>query len=119
MIPPHRPLVEYWDWQRHALCRGMDSSVFFSPLGERGALRRAREERARAVCVRCPVREDCARTALRGGEQYGVWGGLTEHEREEVRLRRQDPLAQRHDRGRAGGAVDGRLGRTAVPPRSF
>ena len=44
MIPPHRPLVEYWDWQRHALCRGMDSSVFFSPLGERGALRRARED---------------------------------------------------------------------------
>jgi WhiB family redox-sensing transcriptional regulator len=91
MIPLHRPLVKYWDWQRHALCRGMDSAVFFSPLGERGALRRAREEKARAICVRCPVREECARTALNGGERYGVWGGLTELEREEARTDRPGP----------------------------
>lgn len=36
MIPRHRPSLVYWDWQQHALCRGMDNSVFFSPSGERG-----------------------------------------------------------------------------------
>ncbi|MFC4504798.1 MULTISPECIES: WhiB family transcriptional regulator [Streptomyces] len=87
MIARHRPLVDHWDWQRHALCRGMDSSVFFSPQGERGQARRAREEKALAICARCPVHEDCARTALRAGEAYGVWGGLTEREREAALLR--------------------------------
>jgi len=90
VIPKHRPLAESWDWQRHALCRGMDSSVFFSPTGERGLQRRVREEKARAICARCPVREVCARTALRSGEQYGLWGGLTEMEREVLRPRRKD-----------------------------
>lgn len=89
MVAPHRPLVPYWDWQRHALCRGMDVSLFCSPSGERGERRRAREEKARAVCMNCPVREDCARTALHRGEQYGMWGGLTEQERQEAWTRRQ------------------------------
>jgi WhiB family redox-sensing transcriptional regulator len=89
MILLHRPLVDYWDWQRQALCRGMDTSVFFSPTGERGRQRRAREEKARGICLRCPVKEACARTALRSGEQYGLWGGLTEGEREVLRPRRK------------------------------
>lgn len=89
MISRHRPLVEYWDWQRRALCRGMDTSLFYSPTGERGRERQAREETARAICVGCAVREDCARTALNSGEQYGFWGGLTEGEREVIRLHGQ------------------------------
>ncbi|WP_328760428.1 WhiB family transcriptional regulator [Streptomyces sp. NBC_00271] len=95
MIPRHRPFVDYWDWQRHALCRGMDSSVFFSPTRERGLRRRAREERARAICARCPVKEACVRTALRSGEEYGLWGGLTEEEREVLRPRRKALRPQR------------------------
>jgi WhiB family redox-sensing transcriptional regulator len=88
MIQRHRPLLAYWDWQQHARCRGMDSSVFFSPPGERGAEKRAREKKARAVCVRCPVIEACAWTALRGPEPYGVWGGLSEEDRDRLRRSR-------------------------------
>ena len=81
MIQRHRPFLAYWDWQQQALCRGMDSSVFFSPTGEHGAERRAREAKARAVCRRCPVIEACAWTAMSGPEVYGVWGGMSEDER--------------------------------------
>jgi WhiB family redox-sensing transcriptional regulator len=59
----------------------MDSSVFYSPANERGNRRREREERARQVCAGCPVREQCARMALAAGEHYGVWGGLSEADR--------------------------------------
>ncbi|MFD3457890.1 WhiB family transcriptional regulator [Streptomyces sp. NPDC058691] len=85
MIHPHRPLLAYWDWQRHALCRGMDSSLFFSPPGERGRDRQAREKEARAVCSHCPVIEACAWTAMSGPEQYGVWGGMSEADRNRLR----------------------------------
>ena len=88
MIPRHRPLLTYWDWQQHALCRGMDSSVFFSPSGECGAEKRRREKKAQAVCGRCPVIEACAWTALKGPEPYGVWGGMSEAERRALRLLR-------------------------------
>jgi WhiB family redox-sensing transcriptional regulator len=34
--------------------------------------------------MRCPVRVECATHALAVREPYGVWGGLTEDEREEM-----------------------------------
>lgn len=79
-----RPLLTDWQWQQRAACRGMSSSVFFSPSGERGRARREREERARRVCSRCEVAELCAATALRRGETYGVWGGLSGLERRRI-----------------------------------
>lgn len=85
MIQRHRPFLAYWDWQQHARCRGMDSSVFFSPSGEQGAEKQAREKKARAVCGRCPVIEACAWTAMSGPEPYGVWGGMSESERRRLR----------------------------------
>ncbi|MGP4011419.1 WhiB family transcriptional regulator [Streptomyces sp. 4N124] len=76
-----RPLLSEWQWQQRAACRGMSSSTFFSPPGERGRARRDREERARAICGRCEVLDICAATALKHGETYGVWGGLSDDER--------------------------------------
>ncbi|NBM19193.1 WhiB family transcriptional regulator [Streptomyces sp. GC420] len=78
------PNADLWDWQLLAACRGVDSSLFFHPEGERGAARTARETSAKEVCMRCPVRAECAAHALAVREPYGVWGGLTEDEREEL-----------------------------------
>ncbi|GGM54882.1 transcriptional regulator WhiB [Longimycelium tulufanense] len=75
-----KPVSETWDWQRQAACRGMDSTLFFHPEAERGSARQAREERAKAVCRRCPVMIECRQHALRVHETYGVWGGLGESE---------------------------------------
>lgn len=78
------PNADFWDWQMDAACRGMDSEFFFHPDGERGPSRAAREEMAKRVCFSCPVRLQCAEHALKVREPYGVWGGLTEDEREEI-----------------------------------
>jgi WhiB family transcriptional regulator, redox-sensing transcriptional regulator len=82
------PRTETWDWQLESLCRGLDSSVFFHPDGERGRARTQREERAKDVCRQCPVIQQCAAHALEVGETYGIWGGLTESERHLLRTGR-------------------------------
>jgi WhiB family transcriptional regulator, redox-sensing transcriptional regulator len=78
------PVTETWEWQMRGACRGMDSAFFFHPEGERGPARANREARAKQVCLRCPVLEQCRRHALAVHEPYGVWGGLSESEREEI-----------------------------------
>jgi WhiB family redox-sensing transcriptional regulator len=96
------PNADLWDWQLHAACRGVDSSLFFHPEGERGAARSARENSAKEVCMRCPVRAECAAHALAVREPYGVWGGLTEDEREELMGRARHRLVSVPDRGGRG-----------------
>lgn len=85
-----RPVTEVYDWQQQAACRGLDSSVFFHPSGERGPSRADRAQRAKEICARCPVLRQCREHALASHEPYGVWGGLTEEERD--RMLRQDRL---------------------------
>lgn len=77
------PNADLWDWQLRGLCRGKDSSLFFHPEGERGAARSGREVAAKEICLNCPVQIPCVEHALRVREPYGVWGGMTEDEREE------------------------------------
>ncbi|MFK5633965.1 MULTISPECIES: WhiB family transcriptional regulator [unclassified Ornithinimicrobium] len=84
------PIASLWEWQHDGLCRDVNPEVFFHPEGERGPARRSRDRRAVAVCEQCPVVRACRDHALRVGEPYGVWGGLTEAERESV-LQTGDP----------------------------
>jgi WhiB family redox-sensing transcriptional regulator len=83
------PVIEIWEWQLQGACRGMDSAFFFHPEGERGPAKVTREARAKAVCRSCPVLEQCRRHALSVQEPYGVWGGLSESERDDL-LRDRD-----------------------------
>jgi WhiB family redox-sensing transcriptional regulator len=76
-----KPLLQVWEWQAEAACRGMKSSMFFSPAGERGSARKRREARAIAVCRSCPVQSDCRSFAENSRQAYGVWGGATERQR--------------------------------------
>jgi len=76
------PNADFWDWQMAGSCRGVDSSVFFHPDGERGRARVQREMRAKQLCRQCPVIVQCRSHALTVGEPYGIWGGLSESERE-------------------------------------
>jgi WhiB family redox-sensing transcriptional regulator len=87
------PNADVWDWQLRGLCRGQDSSLFFHPEGERGAARAAREQSAKEICLNCPVQKQCSEHALRVREPYGVWGGMTEEERE-IHYQRQKALAR-------------------------
>ncbi|HET9169413.1 MAG TPA: WhiB family transcriptional regulator [Actinospica sp.] len=87
------PNADVWDWQLRGLCRGQDSSLFFHPEGERGAARAAREQSAKEICLNCPVQKQCSEHALRVREPYGVWGGMTEEERE-IHYQRQKAMAR-------------------------
>jgi WhiB family redox-sensing transcriptional regulator len=67
-------------WQHRASCFGIDPDIFF-PVTEDDA------GPALAFCGVCRIREECLAWALKNGERYGVWGGLTEQQRR--RLMRQ------------------------------
>ncbi len=76
------PLAVLWDWQFAGACRTVSPEVFFHPEGERGSKRRTRDSQAKRVCLGCPVLAQCRDHALAVREPYGVWGGMTEDERE-------------------------------------
>lgn len=85
------PMAELWEWQYEGLCRTTNPDTFFHPEGERGPSRRLRDARAKAICEQCPVIRQCAEHALAVQEPYGVWGGMTEEEREEIYRERARP----------------------------
>lgn len=85
---PPAPLADAWDWQSRAACRGLDSAVFFHPENERGRRRHRRDEQAKTICARCPVRRACLESAMTIDEPYGVWGGLSPDERDQLRRAR-------------------------------
>jgi WhiB family transcriptional regulator, redox-sensing transcriptional regulator len=78
------PLTENLDWQLSATCRGMDVDVFYHPPAERNHQRERRITQAKAICAQCPVINQCRQHALKAQEPYGIWGGLSEHERADL-----------------------------------
>jgi WhiB family transcriptional regulator, redox-sensing transcriptional regulator len=64
-----------------------DPDLWFpdTTLGSYG--RRMAVQKAKAICKGCPVRAACLQMALDADIQYGIWGGLTEHERRRLKQR--------------------------------
>jgi WhiB family transcriptional regulator, redox-sensing transcriptional regulator len=81
------PVADLWEWQMRGACREADPLLFFHPEGERGPARRNRDAAAKSICSGCPVVQQCRSHALQVREPYGVWGGLTEDDREEIYAR--------------------------------
>lgn len=73
-----------WDadtrWKPAAACVGKDPDLFF-PVYE------VDEAAAKAVCDGCPVKDDCLQWALDTNEPHGIWGGLNDRERQNLRKR--------------------------------
>jgi WhiB family transcriptional regulator, redox-sensing transcriptional regulator len=66
-------------WWTRAACASADPELFF-PISYSGpALRQV--ARAKAICARCPIQQECLQYALAAGSIQGVWGGMTEAER--------------------------------------
>jgi WhiB family redox-sensing transcriptional regulator len=75
-----------WDaerWRTDAACGDADPAIFF-PVGSTGAALETVAE-AKAICEVCPVAQECLIFAVTTNQEYGVWGGLDEEERREVR----------------------------------
>jgi len=83
-------------WRDHAACLDEDPELFF-PIGNTGPAL-IQTEKAKAVCRRCEVIEDCLSWAMDSRQEEGVWGGLSTEERgalrrRNARARRADPVA--------------------------
>ena len=88
-------------WQERANCLGVDPDLFFP---ERGAS----TKEAKAVCGGCEVKSECLEYALRHGEKFGIWGGMSERERRRIRRQRAlvPPRPGRLTRRRATARTD-------------
>jgi WhiB family redox-sensing transcriptional regulator len=75
------PQAESVEWQLKGLCRSKRYNPdMWSPFEnhERRALL------AKDVCVQCPVLQQCREWALSHHEEHGVWGGLSEGDRQRL-----------------------------------
>lgn len=70
--------IEAPAWMDQALCAQTDPALFFPDSG-------VNPNQAKRICAQCPVQTTCLAYALEANLYGGVWGGLTQHERERVR----------------------------------
>ena len=75
------------DWTARASCDSADPDELF--------VTGAAQNRAKAVCLGCPVRTECLSDALDNRVEFGVWGGMTERERRALLRRRPDVTSWR------------------------
>lgn len=69
------------DWRHYAACRDEDPDLFF-PVSEVGP-GAEQVQRAKTVCARCPVQQECLNYAVEAGLDYGVFGASSSEERRE------------------------------------
>jgi len=62
-----------------AACLGEDPELFFPNGISEEAQEQARQ--AKAICLRCPIRDECLAEALELGDQWAVRGATTPEER--------------------------------------
>jgi WhiB family redox-sensing transcriptional regulator len=81
-------------WRDRAACLDEDGELFFS-VGKTGpALLQI--EKAKAVCRRCEVINNCLSWAMESGQDAGVWGALSDDERRALRRRSTGPIVPAH-----------------------
>lgn len=71
------------DWLTRAICANVHPDTFTGPFGPTGV------RTAKAICRMCPVRTDCLEFALGSDSVRGIWGGLTQNERNKLREARR------------------------------
>lgn len=80
--PPQKAVP--YDFVSRGNCHGVDPNDFFPERGDH-----LRLHTAKAVCAGCEVRNECLEYALSPPiEKFGIWGGLSEHERRSIRTSR-------------------------------
>ena len=73
------------DWADRAACKGMDQNLFFARRSK------ADYKQGKRICLGgkirppCPVLAECRQFALDKEPGGGLWGGMTEQERDRIR----------------------------------
>jgi WhiB family redox-sensing transcriptional regulator len=75
--PEYQLDLKELEWQLRAACLHADPNLFFPEQG-------GRTTKAKQICGSCVVRDECRQYAIENDEQYGVWGGLSKSEREQL-----------------------------------
>jgi WhiB family transcriptional regulator, redox-sensing transcriptional regulator len=75
------------NWRSSGACRSADPDLFF-PIAKSG-LSEQQIARAKMICARCPVRQECLEFAMSHDQTYGIWGGTTVEDRQRDRRRRR------------------------------
>ena len=75
------------DWGARGACRGGNPDELF--------VQGAAQNRAKNICLGCPVRTECLADALDNRIEFGVWGGMTERERRALLRRRPNVTSWR------------------------
>jgi WhiB family redox-sensing transcriptional regulator len=80
ILPMHIDTIATPDltWQQEALCAQTGADFFFPEPG-------SSVRDAKRICALCPIRSACLEHALTHDERFGVWGGLSEKERQALR----------------------------------
>jgi WhiB family redox-sensing transcriptional regulator len=73
-------------WQDDALCAQTDPEAFYPEKG--GSTRDAKR-----ICQNCEVRAECLEYAVERDERFGVWGGMSERERRQLKKTRAEVRA--------------------------
>jgi len=68
-------------WHAEAACRGMGTDGFVLSRGANESIM----SRARAICDRCTVSQECLDFALADPDSMGIWGGTTAQQRRAMR----------------------------------
>lgn len=66
------------DWRAIAECRDSSPALFFLEKGEVIG-------DAVGICLACPVRAECLSYALNTSQMVGIWGGLSDKQRRNIR----------------------------------
>jgi WhiB family transcriptional regulator, redox-sensing transcriptional regulator len=75
-------------WMTEGACHDEDPDLFFPISASDAGVDQIRQ--ARSVCDRCRVESDCLLYALNHRIKHGIWGGLTEQQRQSlIRSRRR------------------------------
>lgn len=70
-------------WMADGACSPDTADLFFPERGDSDSV-----ARAKAICATCPVLARCRSYAVVNVERRGIWGGLSQRELRQARLRR-------------------------------
>lgn len=78
-----RVYIDVPRFEHPALCAETDPEMFFPEVGQS-------TRDAKRVCMGCEARTECLQWALDHDAQFGVWGGLSRHQRLRLQGRKKD-----------------------------
>lgn len=71
-------------WWPNRACEGKDPNLFYADETDDARA----VDAAKTICDGCPAKQSCLDHAIATREKHGIWGGLTERERDQLRRRR-------------------------------